>query len=49
MATMKRSEDFKGEEVETSVTRMAGYYSKTDAIRGKEFPMLQGRHAELTR
>ena len=47
MATMRRSDEFEGEELEPSAIRMAGYYSEIDAIREKEFPMLQGRLAEL--
>ena len=47
MATLRQSEEFEGEELEPSAIRMAGYYSEIDAIREKEFPMLQGRLAEL--
>ena len=47
MATMRRSEELEGEELEPNAIRMAGYYSEIDAIREKEFPMLQGRLAEL--
>ena len=47
MATMRRIQEFEGEELEPSAIRMAGYYSEMDAIREKEFPMLQGRLAEL--
>lgn len=47
MATMKRSTEPDGEERKPGLTSMAGYYSKVDAIREKEFPMLQGRFTDL--
>ena len=47
MATMRRSEEFEGEELGSSAIEMAGYSSEIDAIREKEFPMLQGVLAEL--
>lgn len=47
MATMKRSKGPEGEEVNSRAASMAGYNSEIDAFRGKEFPMLQGRSAEV--
>ena len=47
MATMRRSEEFEGEELGSSPFEMAGYSSEIDAIRENEFPMLQGMLAEL--
>lgn len=42
MATMKRSKDAKGEESNQKAMIGAGYNSDIDAIREKEFPMVQG-------
>ena len=47
MATMKPSKEPEGEERSSRATSMAGYYSKVDALREKEFPMLQGRFTEV--
>ena len=47
MATMRRSEELEDEEMGSSAIEIAGYSSDIDAIREKEFPMLQGMLAEL--
>lgn len=47
MATMKPSEKPEGEEPSLKATSMTGYNRKIDAIRDEEFPMLQGRLAEV--
>lgn len=46
MATMKPSNEPKGKQPKPKAISMAGYSSEIDAIREKEFPMLQGRRAE---
>lgn len=43
MATMKPSKEAEGEEPNPRATSLADYNSEIDAIREKEFPMLQGR------
>ena len=47
MATMKRSKDARSEQSNQSATIGAGYNRDIDAIREKEFPMVQGRLAEI--
>lgn len=47
MATMKPSDESEGEEPNPRAMSMAGYNTKIDAIREEEFPMLQGRLAEV--
>ena len=47
MAPMKPSKEPDGEETNPSAT--AGYNSNIDAIREKEFPMLQGRPPQVQR
>ena len=49
MATMKPSNEAEGEEPNPRATSLADYNSEIDAIRGKEFPMLQGRLIEVQR
>lgn len=47
MATMKSGEEAEGEVPKPRAMSMAGYNNEIDAIREEEFPMLQGRLAEL--
>ena len=47
MASMKPSKEPDGEE--TNPSSIAGYNSNVDAIREKEFPMLQGRPTQVHR
>ena len=43
MAALKPREELQGEQPNPRATSMAGYNSNIDAVRDKEFPMLQGR------
>ena len=47
MAPLKPSKEPDGEE--TSPSTIAGYNNNVDAIREKEFPMLQGRPTQVHR
>ena len=44
---MKPSKEPEGKQPKPDATSMAGYSSEIDAIREREFPMLQGRRAEV--
>lgn len=47
MAALKPREEPQGEQPNPRATSVAGYNSNIDAIREKEFPMLQGKLSEV--